>query len=489
MSSLPDPSRIPACKYLWRDAATDPRLVAVGAAARGLYFTVLAACDADGVLRHEGTVRAEQILAHYCGESLDDVKVWIARLVREGLLREELFGLAIPPEAFFRRQPQLRPGGAPTDDVPSLPLFAPVAPPWPDARTAPAARHTDARLAQVWIAGIEGEDLRPPRAPLHTVCRVRAPSGEARSSTERSDRRRYTRGAGRFRRRPEGMPFETWLVSTVEGRSLLAMRREVNPHYARGCTPAAVATGTTATAATQPATREVPLQPVAVVAPPHTPPLPEQLEGLASRPSHPSSECNGNGETSREAARQPATGHLDEVPLQRPITVADLDARREGTTQAARTVRAFLDAVNAPETVDGLTRGREVVVELGWGNKPAHAITLGHALLDAGATPGSSRFQGLVDVLRDQETFARIYARRKCVGTGKIAVSELVHSEAFALKQALAEVMTRTGVAPPTRIDPRRAQSIPRDPSLTGVGPVRATQVNVQQLLAGRVRA
>ncbi len=488
MSSLPDPSRIPAFKYLWRDAATDPRLVAVGAAARGIYLTALAACDAEGILRHEGTVKAEQILAHYCGEDVGDVRSWVARLVREGLLREELFGLAIPPEAFFRRQPQLRPGGAPTGDVPSLPLFAPIAPLWPDARPAPAARHADARGAQVWIAGTEGEDLRPPRAPHHAVRRVRAAGGAAKSSTERSDRRRYAAGAGRFRHRPAGMPFEAWLVSTVEGRSLLAMRREVNPHYARGCTPAAVATGTTATTATQPATGEVPLQPVAVVAPPHTPPLPEGIEGLESPPSHPSSECNENGETPREAATQPATGGDEGIALQRPTTVADLDARREGNTLAARTVRAFLDAVNAPETVDGLTRGREVVVELGWGNKPAHAITLGHALLDAGATPASPRFQGLVDVLRDRDTFARIYARRKCVGVGKIALSELVHSEAFALKQALAEVAKRTGIAPPPPVDPRRAQSIPRDPTLTGIGPVRSVQVNVQQLLAARAR-
>jgi hypothetical protein len=441
VSSLPDPSRIPACKYLWRDAATDPRLVAVGAAARGLYFTVLAACDADGcsATRGDGEGRADP--RPLLRRDLDDVKSWIARLVREGLLREELFGLAIPTDTFFRRQPQLRP--CPDTDAPAIPLFAAFPPAGPDARPSPAARHGAPRSAQVWIAGIEGEQLRAPRAGVR---RVRAAGGAAKSSTERSDRRRYAAGTGRFRHRPAGMPFEAWLVSTVEGRSLLAMRREVNPHYARGCTPAAVATGTTATTATQPATREVPLQPVAPPLPPQTPRLSEEIEGLESRPSRPSSECNEHGETPREAATQPATGGDEGIALQRPTTVADLDARREGNTLAARTVRAFLDAVNAPETVDGLTRGREVVVELGWGNKPAHAITLG-------------------DVLRDRDTFARIYARRKCVGVGKIALSELVHSEAFALKQALAEVAKRTGIASPPPVDPRRAQSIARDPT------------------------
>ena len=82
--------------------------------------------------------------------------------------------------------------------------------------------------------------------------------------------------------------------------------------------------------------------------------------------------------------------------MQRPTTGADLNARREGTTLAARTVRAFLDAVNAPEALDGTAWSREVVVESGRYTKHEHLLTLGAALLDAGATPGSSLLEALV---------------------------------------------------------------------------------------------
>lgn len=472
MSSLPDPSRIPACKYLWRDAATDPRLVAVGAAARGLYFTVLAACDAEGVLRHEGTVRAEQILAHYCGESLDDVKSWIARLVREGLLREELFGLAIPADTFFRRQPQLRP--CPDTDAPAIPLFAAFPPAWPDARPSPAARHGAPRSAQVWIAGIEGEQLRAPRAGVR---RVRTAGGAAKSSTERSDRRRYAAGTGRFRSRPAGMPFEAWLVSTVEGRSLLAMRREVHPHYARGCTPAAVATGTTATTATQPATRQVPLQPVAPPLPPQTPRLSEEIEEVEGTPTHP---CNDHDALQSAPATEPPRCTSEEL----------LELQRSSRTLAARTVRAFLDAVNGSETLDGTTRSREVVVESGRYTKHEHLLTLGAALLDAGATPGSSLLGSLVRVLRDREAFRRVYARRRCAALGKITASELVHNDAFALQQALEEARRANGErVPPTAVPSWAAQSVPRDPLWTGTGPDRSTRIDVAKMMAERSAA
>jgi hypothetical protein len=153
-------------------------------------------------------------------------------------------------------------------------------------------------------------------------------------------------------------------------------------------------------------------------------------------------------------------------------------------------VRAFLDAVNDSETLDGAARSREVVVESGRYTKHEHLLTLGAALLDAGATPGSSLLGSLVRVLRDRETFRRVYARRRCAALGKITASELVHNDAFALQQALEEARRSNGErVPPTAVPSWAAQSVPRDPSWSGTGPDRSTRIDVAKMMAERTAA
>ncbi|MFO0630114.1 MAG: hypothetical protein U0325_31430 [Polyangiales bacterium] len=112
------------------------------------------------------------------------------------------------------------------------------------------------------------------------------------------------------------------------------------------------------------------------------------------------------------------------------ISKDSLELQRSSRTSPRAPCGPSFDAVNESETLDGTSRSREVVVESGRYTKHEHLLTLGAALLDAGAAPGSSLLESLVRVLRDRESFRRVYARRRC-RPGKITASELVHNDAF----------------------------------------------------------
>jgi hypothetical protein len=211
--------------------------------------------------------------------------------------------------------------------------------------------------------------------------------------------------------------------------------------------------------------------------PPQTPRLSEEIEEVEGTPTHP---CNDHDALQSAPASEPPRCTSEE----------SLELQRSSRTLAARTVRAFLDAVNDSETLDGTARSREVVVESGRYTKHEHLLTLGAALLDAGATPGSSLLGSLVRVLRDRETFRRVYARRRCAALGKITASELVHNDAFALQQALEEARRSNGErVPPTAVPSWAAQSVPRDPSWSGTGPDRSTRIDVAKMMAERTAA
>ena len=131
----------------------------------------------------------------------------------------------------------------------------------------------------------------------------------------------------------------------------------------------------------------------------------------------------------------------EELPAPPPRALPAPDDLRESARVQGAIYRAFLDACNAPETVDGVARSREVVAELG--AKREQMLALGAALLDAGCTVGSPFFTETVNVLRDRDVFRAIYSRRKCAAACKIHVGELVYQGSLALKQALNAALAR----------------------------------------------
>jgi len=416
LAPSPSPSRIPAFKRLWADSGDDPRLVAVGAAARGAWAVILAGADAEGVFRREGTVSALEILARRLGEDHSATRTCVALLVREGLLAESPEGYALPREAFARRQPELSGVEAPIERrAPSeRPQAWSAAPP----KTAPRAPRVG--------AGAKGG-----RPRLHL-------EGATLSATERADRFYFRKGARGMAPTHAGQTFEAWLVESEVGRALLQRRRATQPDYAR------------CVAACNETCNETHAEGFVAALPSPQTPLSSAEKKLLGSNQAAREVCNETVPVGCNAtlpwgfvATPEVAPVEDPEPALPPKALPALDARREFMRSNGAVARAFLEAVNGADVIDGRPVQREVVMEAGQWVKPEHVLALGAALIDAGATPGAQLFGDLVNVLRDRDVFRRIYARRACAGTGKITASELVYQDALALKQALNEALAR----------------------------------------------
>lgn len=409
------PSRIPAFKRLWSDSGTDPRLMAVGAAARGAWAVILAGADAEGVFRREGTVPALDILAQRLGEDRSATRTCVALLVREGLVAEVPEGLALPREAFARRQPEL-------------------ADPEAVARSRASSERPQARgvapTRAVSTVPRVGGGAKGGRPRLHL-------EGATLSATERADRFYFRKGARGMAPTHAGQTFEAWLVESEAGRALLRRRRATQADYARSVADCNETCNETS-----------PDGFVAALPSPQTP-LSSAEKKLPGSNQAAREGCNETIPVGCNATlpwgfvATPEVAAEDPEPALPPRALPALDTRREFARSNGAAARAFLDAVNGADVIDGRPVQREVVMEAGQWVKPEHILALGAALIDAGATQGTQLFGDLVNVLRDRDVFRRIYARRACVGTGKITASELVYQDALALKQALNEALAR----------------------------------------------
>jgi hypothetical protein len=413
------PSRIPAFKRLWSDSGTDPRLMAVGAAARGAWTVILAGADAEGVFRREGTVSALDILADRLGEDLGAARTCIALLVREGLVAEVPEGFALPREAFVRRQPELyAPDIEPAPARPSeRPQGRGVAP----TRGAPVARRG--------VTGAKGGRPTLGTAPM--------------TQAERDDRRRFRTGVGVFRGRLPGQSFEDWLATTDEGHALAARRRLSTPTY--GCAGVHETSGVSTKLLHETVHETSAGGFVDTPSPSHTLPLPrEEKADAADAGTHERGVHETSGVSTKLLRENPAGGFVDtdddqELPVPPPRALP-AETRRAIVAADLAAARAFLDAVNAPERVNGLLRGREVVYGE-FAASPGEVKSLGCALVAAGATEGTELFARLVNALRDRAVFAKMYAGRSIAARGQITVRDLVRQDAFALSQALNECL------------------------------------------------